>query len=114
MPSGISFSNIRLYVFIDGMRHVGDTVATRGQPDFQHPKAVGSFHLDTWVSTSTPGPRGRERCTKVETGGELIVVGEGLYAHRERITFTPNRAAIRRTLKAWARIGPIELEALSL
>lgn len=113
LPGGTSPSDVKVFLFIDGLSRVSETTATRSQPDFQVPNTDGTFRVESWVSTASGDPhRVREECNKVEEAGEVVVIGKDTYARRVRVSFSPSRKEIRRTLEASARIGRIDLEML--
>lgn len=113
LPAGISPGDVKVFLFVDGVRRVSEMPATRSQPDFQVPNADGSFRLESWLSTASGDPHSvREECNKVGVAGEVVVIGKDVYARRVRFSFSPSRRQIRRTLEASARVSRIELEVL--
>jgi len=112
-PAGTSPADIKVFLFVDGMSRVSEISATRSKPDFQVPNADGSFRVESWMSTASGNPHSvREECSRVGVAGEVVVIGKDVYARRIRVSFSPSRKQIRRTLEASGRARRIELEML--
>lgn len=113
LPRGVPAERVRVYLLVDGMTRASDYPATASEPDFETPDTDGHFRVESWVSTASGDPNSvREQCKRVEAGGEIFVAGDGIYARRVRVTFTPSRREILKKLKASAQVDPVEIEQL--
>ena len=111
LPPGVQPQELRVYLFLEGTTRTTEYPRAIDGADFTVPTASGSFHADSWLSTITDSSRLKgEKCDRVETGGDLFIVGRGIYAHRTKVKFEKSARDIRRTLRASSKLTPISLE----
>ncbi|MFN7942362.1 MAG: hypothetical protein U0X73_12250 [Thermoanaerobaculia bacterium] len=114
VPSGVDPGKVHVLLFLDGTERASDypPELSEGQ-DFAVASSDGSFLVEAWLSTdSSTSTRFRDECNRVVTEGEIILIGDAVYAKRVRVSFDQSRKEIRRELRASARVHPITLEAL--
>jgi hypothetical protein len=113
VPSGVNAAQVRIYLFLDGAERTSDYPGSHERPDYSLPEPEGSFRVEAWLSTASARSRiSGEKCDRVETSGEIILLGDDVYAKRVRISFSQSVKQIRRRLHAVAEAPPIVLESI--
>lgn len=107
IPLGQDPSGIRVYLFLDGTQRSTEYPG----PDFAVPNTDGTYLAEVWLSTNSSV--GREKCDRIEAEGDLVVVGDLIYAQRTRVRFGQSKKKIREALQASVNIKPIALEKLN-
>jgi hypothetical protein len=115
LPKSAHAENLRIYFFFNNTNRTTEYPVPAPQAtDFAVPAEDGVFWVEAWLSTVGDHPhRSRERCDRIETAGELVIVGPGVYAHRAEVRFEQTKSTIRRLLSASATVSSIVLEAKS-
>ena len=112
LPSGVNASDVKLYLFLDGADQATayPSEVSAGGQDFSVPAADGTYRVESWLSTiSGYSMTGGERCDRVESGGDLFIVGRGFLAQRARVKFSQSDRVIRRSLQASGKLQHIDL-----
>ena len=107
LPSGVKPSEIRIYLFPEGAHRATQYPG----PDFAHPGADGSYEVQVWLSTDS-GSSQRHNCEHVVNKADLFIVGDRVYGYRQSVVFEQSKKSIRKALRAFSRLEPIELESL--
>ena len=115
LPDSVEASSIKVYLFLEGARRTSDYPPRSGNADFSPVTADGVFEITSFYSTyDRDRSKGKkeERCVRVAASGDLIVIGENVYAERVQVEFKGGRAKIRKELEALADAGVIPLALL--
>lgn len=111
LPEDVDAADLRLYLFLEGMPYPSDYPPPEPRRDYAVPDSAGLFKAVAWMNTSSGySLLTGDRCRRVATTADLVLLGKGIRARRVTVRFPLSRREIRQRLGAKAKVPDVLLE----